>query len=100
MKAMTTLTLAVTLGAGLLCMGCNSLPWPLRDWNYELGYAQREDADRMIANRDAIDAEAQPVLEVDGRTAEGEMVNYRRAESQRRSQPGPSIINIGTGPSK
>jgi len=91
-------TLAVTVLLGLLGMGCNSLPWPLRDWNYELGYAQRENADRMIANRDAIDAEAKPVDEVDGRTAEGEMVNYRRAESQARRTQSPSIINIGTGP--
>jgi hypothetical protein len=98
MTSMAKRTLAVTVLFGLLCMGCNSLPWPLRDWNYELGYAQREDADRMIANRDAIDAEAKPVDEIDGRTAEGEMVNYRRAETQPRSTPGPSIINIGTGP--
>jgi hypothetical protein len=100
MKAMTKLTLAGAALVGLLCMGCNSLPWPLRDWNYELGYAQREDADRMIANRDAIDAEARPVEEVDGRTAEGEMIDYRRAQTQPRRAAGPSIINIGTGPSK
>jgi hypothetical protein len=98
MKAMAKRTLAVTVLFGLLCMGCNSLPWPLRDWNYELGYAQRENADRMIANRDAIDAEAKPVDEVDGMTAEGEMIDYRRQQTQPRAAQGPSIINIGTGP--
>ncbi len=91
-------TLVLTVLLGLLCSGCNSLPWPFRDWNYELGYAHRENADRMIANRDAIDAESKPVDAVDGRTAEGEMVNYRRAEAQQKTTPGPSIINIGTGP--
>ena len=37
------------------------MKWLFDDWNYELGDAQRENSEKMIANRDAIDAEAKPV---------------------------------------
>jgi hypothetical protein len=97
MKGIGKRMFAATLLLGLLSTGCSTMRWFFCDWNYELGDAQRENTEKMIANRDAIDAEAKPVEGTDGMTGEGITGQYRRAQTQPRSgAPGPSIINIGT----
>jgi hypothetical protein len=97
MKGIGKRMFAATLLLGFLGTGCSTMQWMFGDWNYELGDAQRENSEKMIANRDAIDAEAKPVEGTDGQTGEDIMVLYRRDQAQPRSgAPSPSIINIGT----
>ncbi len=96
MKGIGTRLFAATLLLGFLSTGCSTMRWMFGDWNYELGDAQRANTEKMIANKDAIDAPAAPVETTDGRTGEGIMTQYRRAQVKQKGAPGPSIINIGT----
>lgn len=96
MKGIGTRLFAATLLLGFLSTGCSTMNWMFGDWNYKLGDAQRENTEKMIANKDAIDAPPKPVEEIDGRTGENIMTRYRRQQVKQRGAPGPSIINIGT----
>ena len=96
MKGISKRMFAATLLLGFLSTGCSTMRWLFDDWNYELGDAQRENSEKMIANRDAIDAEAKPVEGTDGQTAEGILGQYRREQKQPRGTAGLSIVNIGT----
>jgi hypothetical protein len=96
MKGIGKRMFAATLLVAVLSTGCSTMKWLFGDWNYELGDAQRENSEKMIANRDAIDAESKPVETTDGQTGEGIMTQYRRDQVKPKGAPGPSIINIGT----
>ena len=60
------------------------------------GEAYHANNEKMIANPEA--GHEEPVVGLDGTTAEQAVVNYRKQQTERRSATtSPSIINIGTG---
>jgi hypothetical protein len=83
-----TLGLALTLALALSACAHDSRV--AEHW----GEAQRANVAKMIENPNG----SGHADELDGRTAEGSMAVFRRAQAERRV-PGaaPSIINIGTG---